>query len=47
MFKVTLGAYGYTVIAKGTVLAFVEDLQHEAVSICGPRSSKASVCQSF
>jgi hypothetical protein len=31
MFKVTLGAYGYTVLSKGTVLAFVEDLQHEAV----------------
>jgi RIO-like serine/threonine protein kinase len=31
MFKVTLGVYGYTVIAKGTVLAFMRDLQHEAV----------------
>jgi hypothetical protein len=31
MFKVTLGGYGYTVLGKGTVLAFVEDLQHEAV----------------
>jgi hypothetical protein len=31
MFKVTLEAYGYTVIAKGTVLAFLKDLQHEAV----------------
>jgi predicted Ser/Thr protein kinase len=30
MFKVTLSGYGYTVVAKGTVSAFVEDLQHEA-----------------
>jgi serine/threonine protein kinase len=30
MFKVTLASYGYTVIAKGTVFAFVQDLRHEA-----------------
>lgn len=30
LFKVTLSPYGYTVAAKGTVGAFVRDLQHEA-----------------
>ena len=30
MFKVTLSAFGYTVLGKGTVRAFVEDLRHEA-----------------
>jgi predicted Ser/Thr protein kinase len=30
MFKVTLSAYGYTALGKGTVDAFVDDLQHEA-----------------
>jgi tRNA A-37 threonylcarbamoyl transferase component Bud32 len=29
LFKVTLTSYGYTVAAKGTVAAFVKDLQHE------------------
>jgi len=28
---VTLGGYGYTFVAKGTVLAFVDDLKHEAL----------------
>ena len=27
--KVTLASHGYTVVAKGTVLAFVNDLRHE------------------
>ncbi|KAK8103345.1 uncharacterized protein PG998_010378 [Apiospora kogelbergensis] len=30
LFKVTLLAYGYTFIGKGTVPAFIEDLEHEA-----------------
>ena len=30
LFMVTLTSYGYTVLAKGTVLAFVKDLRHEA-----------------
>ena len=30
MFKVTLASHGYTVVAKGTVPVFVEDLQHES-----------------
>ena len=30
LFKVTLASHGYTIVAKGTVQAFVEDLQHEA-----------------
>ncbi|KAK6843944.1 hypothetical protein PG987_004804 [Apiospora arundinis] len=30
LFKVTLLAYGYTFIGKGTVPAFMEDLEHEA-----------------
>ncbi|KAG4024915.1 hypothetical protein MFRU_090g00020 [Monilinia fructicola] len=30
LFKVTLTSYGYTVVAKGTVAAFVQDLQHES-----------------
>lgn len=30
LFRVTLRSYGYTVIAKGTVLAFLRDLRHEA-----------------
>ncbi|KAK8038582.1 hypothetical protein PG993_006993 [Apiospora rasikravindrae] len=30
LFKVTLLAYGYTFVSKGTVQAFVEDLGHEA-----------------
>ena len=29
LFKVTLASHGYTVVAKGTVRAFVKDLQHE------------------
>ena len=31
LFRVTLGGYGYTFVAKGTVLAFVDDLKHEAL----------------
>ncbi|KAG4268364.1 hypothetical protein FPRO04_12470 [Fusarium proliferatum] len=31
LFKVTLLAYGYTFLAKGTIQAFVSDLKHEAV----------------
>lgn len=30
LFKVTLLAYGYTFISKGTIQAFIPDLQHEA-----------------
>ena len=30
LFKVTLASHGYTIVAKGTVRAFVKDLQHEA-----------------
>ena len=30
LFKVTLTSHGYTVVGKGTVLAFVKDLRHEA-----------------
>jgi len=30
LFKVTLTSHGYTVMGKGTVLAFVKDLRHEA-----------------
>ncbi|OAQ57369.1 protein kinase-like domain [Pochonia chlamydosporia 170] len=30
LFQVTLLAYGYTFIGKGTVRAFIEDLEHEA-----------------
>ena len=30
LFKVTLPSHGYTVVAKGTILAFVQDLRHEA-----------------
>ena len=30
LFRITLHAYGYTIIAKGTVPEFVEDLRHEA-----------------
>ncbi|KAH7118405.1 hypothetical protein EDB81DRAFT_848123 [Dactylonectria macrodidyma] len=30
LFKVTLLAYGYTFVSKGTVLAFIKDLEHEA-----------------
>jgi len=30
MFQVTLLQYGYTVVGKGTVDAFAEDLEHEA-----------------
>ena len=30
LFKVTLLAYGYTFISKGTVRAFIRDLEHEA-----------------
>ncbi|KAM5350885.1 hypothetical protein ACJZ2D_017145 [Fusarium nematophilum] len=30
LFKVTLLAYGYTFVSKGTVRAFIEDLKHEA-----------------
>ena len=30
LFMVTLTSYGYTLLAKGTVLAFVKDLRHEA-----------------
>ncbi|KAL7892069.1 hypothetical protein HDV63DRAFT_390794 [Trichoderma sp. SZMC 28014] len=30
LFQVTLLAYGYTFIAKGTVRAFIKDLEHEA-----------------
>lgn len=30
LFKVTLLAYGYTFISKGTVKAFIKDLEHEA-----------------
>ncbi|KAF2241317.1 hypothetical protein BU26DRAFT_544447 [Trematosphaeria pertusa] len=30
LFQVTLSMYGYTIIAKGTVFAFLEDLRHEA-----------------
>jgi hypothetical protein len=30
MFKVTLTSHGYTVAAKGTVLAFVQDLKYES-----------------
>ena len=30
LFKVTLLAYGYTFVSKGTAQAFVEDLEHEA-----------------
>lgn len=29
LFKITLVSHGYTVVAKGTVLAFVADLRHE------------------
>lgn len=29
-FKVTLTSHSYTVVGKGTVLAFVKDLRHEA-----------------
>ncbi|KAJ4176646.1 hypothetical protein NW767_015375 [Fusarium falciforme] len=30
LFKVTLLAYGYTFVCKGTVQAFIRDLEHEA-----------------
>ncbi|KAI1479358.1 hypothetical protein F4774DRAFT_382769 [Daldinia eschscholtzii] len=30
LFRVTLLAYGYTFVAKGTVRAFIDDLEHEA-----------------
>ena len=30
LFKVTLASHGYTVVAKGTVPVFVEDLRHES-----------------
>ncbi|KAK8000488.1 hypothetical protein PG990_013088 [Apiospora arundinis] len=30
LFKVTLLAYGYTFVSKGTVQAFIKDLEHEA-----------------
>ncbi|KAK3173022.1 hypothetical protein OEA41_006350 [Lepraria neglecta] len=30
LFEVTLTSHGYTVVGKGTVLAFVKDLRHEA-----------------
>jgi thiamine kinase-like enzyme len=30
LFKVTLLAYGYTIVGKGTVRAFIKDLEHEA-----------------
>jgi hypothetical protein len=30
LFQVTLLAYGYTFISKGTVQAFIKDLKHEA-----------------
>ncbi|KAK7397986.1 hypothetical protein QQX98_012645 [Neonectria punicea] len=30
LFKVTLLAYGYTFVSKGTVRAFIKDLEHEA-----------------
>ncbi|KND90494.1 hypothetical protein TOPH_04667 [Tolypocladium ophioglossoides CBS 100239] len=30
LFQVTLIAYGYTFVSKGTISAFIEDLQHEA-----------------
>lgn len=30
LFKVTLLAYGYTLVSKGTVRAFIKDLEHEA-----------------
>lgn len=30
LFKITLSSHGYTVVAKGTVPAFVQDLRHEA-----------------
>ena len=30
MFKVTLSAFGYTILGKGIVRAFAEDLRHEA-----------------
>ena len=30
LFQVTLTSHGYTVVGKGTVLAFVKDLRHEA-----------------
>ncbi|KAK5656461.1 hypothetical protein OQA88_4844 [Cercophora sp. LCS_1] len=30
LFRVTLLAYGYTIVGKGTVRAFVRDLEHEA-----------------
>ncbi|KAK7415899.1 hypothetical protein QQZ08_012211 [Neonectria magnoliae] len=30
LFKVTLLAYGYTLVCKGTVQAFIQDLEHEA-----------------
>ncbi|KAM0796483.1 hypothetical protein BDR22DRAFT_825104 [Usnea florida] len=30
LFKMTLPSYGYTVVAKGTISAFVQDLRHEA-----------------
>ncbi|KAI9844713.1 MAG: hypothetical protein M1838_002071 [Thelocarpon superellum] len=31
LFRVTLASYGYTLVAKGTVEAFVDDIRHEAV----------------
>ncbi|KAK8036707.1 hypothetical protein PG994_015204 [Apiospora phragmitis] len=34
LFKVTLLAYGYTFISRGTVQAFIEDLGHEAAPRC-------------
>ena len=30
LFRITLIAYGYTFVAKGTVRAFITDLEHEA-----------------
>ena len=40
LFQLTLLKYGYTFVSKGTVAAFIEDLEHEAaVYHC-----KASVC---
>ncbi|TAQ86187.1 hypothetical protein B7494_g5489 [Chlorociboria aeruginascens] len=30
LFKLTLHSHGYTFVAKGTVLAFIQDLEHEA-----------------
>jgi hypothetical protein len=43
VFRVILSFHGYTMVAKGTVLAFVPDLRHEVKVYHQLRGSKGSV----